>query len=582
MRLPPPAVALGTLSARTSGGAGSGSCLPAPSAGYRGLENQLYRVEIHQGGSAAQATFKWSRDNGSVLTRIVSVSGKVVEVDSLGPDANLGFAALQWVEVSDDSSEFGPVPNQPGSLLQIDLPEPSKLALKLKQLVPQVDTVNGQAKLRRWDQSGAAATVNGLPLAAGTWLDLENGIQVQFSAAGTYRPGDHWLIPARTATGDIDWPPCDGDGSPFQPPHSTPLHRAALVCIHYDRKTRKFRVDDCRQTFYPLVDLTPSIPPLALHVVKIGWPNDDRYTLDQLIDIGLVVALDQPPTSTVNASSFIVTLEVPLEALFGLLQAEMLRASEQLLLGIRTPWILDGTITVNPRNASELTWKFHSRRGLVFLERLMEELAAYGGFVRARVTLKGRTIFGSAKDTSIYLDGQAFAQSGQRADGSPRLDLVLPSGSSQKGSDFESWFELVPTLTIKDFTITPAKVAVVLGVIDPATKLPKVVDATGTPNPSGPSASIEGKITLNYAPSADTPIGLSLAGVAPAASPLSFAKSVSVKRGTTTISFGIQITGTISPNGQTFTVNAALTGPTKRQVIYPAQLAVSVIQRLFE
>lgn len=39
-------------------------CLTAPEAKYRGQENQLYRVEIHQGGSAGEATFKWSRDNG--------------------------------------------------------------------------------------------------------------------------------------------------------------------------------------------------------------------------------------------------------------------------------------------------------------------------------------------------------------------------------------------------------------------------------------------------------------------------------------------------------------------------------------
>jgi hypothetical protein len=36
--------------------------------GYRGTENRLYRVEIHHPGAAADgATFKWSRDNGSVV-----------------------------------------------------------------------------------------------------------------------------------------------------------------------------------------------------------------------------------------------------------------------------------------------------------------------------------------------------------------------------------------------------------------------------------------------------------------------------------------------------------------------------------
>jgi hypothetical protein len=47
-------------------------CLIAPGGGYRGLENRLYRVEIHRGtGSSGPATFKWSRDNGSVVFPIV-------------------------------------------------------------------------------------------------------------------------------------------------------------------------------------------------------------------------------------------------------------------------------------------------------------------------------------------------------------------------------------------------------------------------------------------------------------------------------------------------------------------------------
>ena len=41
-------------------------CELPPVAGYSGLENQTYRVEIHEGGAPGTATFKWSRDNGSV------------------------------------------------------------------------------------------------------------------------------------------------------------------------------------------------------------------------------------------------------------------------------------------------------------------------------------------------------------------------------------------------------------------------------------------------------------------------------------------------------------------------------------
>ena len=43
-------------------------CIVPADAGYRGLENQLYRVEVHRPGDASSATFKWSRDNASVAT----------------------------------------------------------------------------------------------------------------------------------------------------------------------------------------------------------------------------------------------------------------------------------------------------------------------------------------------------------------------------------------------------------------------------------------------------------------------------------------------------------------------------------
>ncbi len=46
-------------------------CEPPPSAGFTRLENQLYRVEIHRGG--ANPTFKWSRENGSILTDVRSL-----------------------------------------------------------------------------------------------------------------------------------------------------------------------------------------------------------------------------------------------------------------------------------------------------------------------------------------------------------------------------------------------------------------------------------------------------------------------------------------------------------------------------
>ena len=173
----------GEMTATAGGMTDLGPCLPSPQAAYRGLENQLYRIEVHQGGPLAQATFKWSRDNGSVLARIINVSGKVLTVDTLGPDANLGFAPLQWVEISDDSDDFGQVPNRPGALRQIQTVQFEHNTITLTEVAPAVDTQNGHAKLRRWDHADANATELGIPMAPGGAHQLENGIEVQFSDA---------------------------------------------------------------------------------------------------------------------------------------------------------------------------------------------------------------------------------------------------------------------------------------------------------------------------------------------------------------------------------------------------------------
>ena len=64
------------------------------------------------------------------------------------------------------------------------------------------------------------------------WIfTLEDGVQIQFPggagnpAAGTptfYRTGDYWLIPARVATGDVEWPG----------PRETPQARLPLGVDH--------------------------------------------------------------------------------------------------------------------------------------------------------------------------------------------------------------------------------------------------------------------------------------------------------------------------------------------------------------
>ena len=257
---------LGRLSAQTSGSGGDCNCQPTPAAGYRGLENQLYRVEIHDSGDESTATFKWSRENGSVVVPVSTApSGSQVWVDRIGPDANLGFKVNDWVELSDDSNEFGLPPNQPGGLYQIQsiTPVSGGYCVTMDRTVTLDPTLN--ARMRRWEQFGSSATANGVPLQL-SGFELENGIEIQFSA-GHYRSGDYWTIPARTATGDIEWPPAGSESGGFVPPHFTMIHTAPLAYIEWSSATGTFVATDCRTAFSPLGEVDLAFHNRHLH----GW-----------------------------------------------------------------------------------------------------------------------------------------------------------------------------------------------------------------------------------------------------------------------------------------------------------------------
>jgi hypothetical protein len=226
-----------------------------PDAKYQGAENQLYRVEVHRGGAAGTATFKWSRDNGSVASR-AQLSGVEVAIES-----PRRFAAGQWVELTNDGQELR---GRPGPLVKVRRAEDARLTLESPVSVPP-DVPAGETwptKVRRWDHhdAGSQTLLEGaVPLiegaAASGWIDLEDGVQVQFlpgstdgSATHTYRAGDYWLIPARVATGDIEWPVgADGVTPASRPPRGTCHHYAPLAILH--STGAGWTVIDCRCAF---------------------------------------------------------------------------------------------------------------------------------------------------------------------------------------------------------------------------------------------------------------------------------------------------------------------------------------------
>jgi hypothetical protein len=253
---PWPAASTGTLTAQTTPVQDPNDpCVVPLGAGYKRLENQLYRVEIHNASDApGGATYKWSRDNGSVAVAIsaFAVGGDAtkISVTSLGRDDVLGLHKNDWVEILDDAAELAGKPGKLAKINKID----SGNVLELSAAISGFD-LNGHPKVRRWDSDGGTGT--GLAVVAG-YVDLEGGVQVQLDTAGTYHSGDYWLIPARTVPGqfgDIEWPK-DVDQNPAALTPFGILHhycRVALLDFAADHSVTL--VEDCRKKFLPLTEL---------------------------------------------------------------------------------------------------------------------------------------------------------------------------------------------------------------------------------------------------------------------------------------------------------------------------------------
>ncbi|HVF45254.1 MAG TPA: DUF6519 domain-containing protein [Pyrinomonadaceae bacterium] len=242
-------------------------CIVSPEARFRGAENQLYRVEIHRGGTVgAPATFKWSRENGSVVLPVRSVSGKVVTLDSMGRDARSGVEVGDWVELYERDS---PRIDDLTPLVQVVAVDPVEMTVTLSA-EPHAETERDERGapamsnplLRRWDQKEGDTRRGGQELRDGAaiitegagddeWLELEDGVRIQFQPGGNYRAGDYWLIPARTETGDVEWP--GGQGRPeARPPHGVEHHYAPLARITVGTGRAVTVQEDFRRRFLPL------------------------------------------------------------------------------------------------------------------------------------------------------------------------------------------------------------------------------------------------------------------------------------------------------------------------------------------
>ena len=232
-------------------------CQLPPEAGYRLLENHLYRVEIHDDASVTgKARYKWSRDNGSLSSRVVRWLNDPIanefEVASIGRDDVLAITAGCWVEFYDDTHELL---GQPGPLVPVIRTEGNVVTVDLTKLIGHAldqPLFPSNPRVRRWD---GVAEIRPAAIASATgWEELaQDGIELKF-APGSYRIGDYWLIPARTATAAIEWPKEAGKPA-FLPPAGVLRAFARLALLEF-KAGAWIPKSDCRPLFPSLTELT--------------------------------------------------------------------------------------------------------------------------------------------------------------------------------------------------------------------------------------------------------------------------------------------------------------------------------------
>jgi hypothetical protein len=236
------------------GATASEPCIIHPDARYRGAENQLYRVEIHRSGLANHATFKWSRENGSVTFPILTITGGEARLAHLGRDTHLGLKVNDWVEVVDDRITLN---SEAGPLFQVADIRPIDMLVTLKAsaggTVPQYQPADSARHpyLRRWDHKGNTEAGGAIIVieSNNTCIALEDNVEIQFpvQTEAHYRAGDYWLIPARTATGRVEWPRDAQDAPIAQPPQGVEHHYAPLAILEATD-----RIKDVRLVFPPI------------------------------------------------------------------------------------------------------------------------------------------------------------------------------------------------------------------------------------------------------------------------------------------------------------------------------------------
>jgi hypothetical protein len=196
-----------------------------------------------------------------VVAEWLGTEGNTITIQG-ARDETHGFAAGQWVELIHDKLELQ---GKPGTLVKVERVEGDMLIINEDQAGNAAWSGElSHPKVRRWDQvrfepQGGSPQLfqdGAILLEKDAPIPLEQGIWIEFPDTGAhFRTGDYWLIPARTATRDIEWPRVEGEGrreaAKVLDPHGIVHHYAPLAIVKEDDG-----ITDLRCKINPVIDCT--------------------------------------------------------------------------------------------------------------------------------------------------------------------------------------------------------------------------------------------------------------------------------------------------------------------------------------
>jgi len=232
-------------------------CAEEVVSGYTGLENQLYRVEVHHAGKDGRTfwdpeakdqndafSLKWSRDNGSIVYA-ATAGTTTARLKTKWRDESRAIRQGDLVELIPSSRDSGTIVSvtsvqDDNGVITIGFAQPKEAAFK-----PEDSVI-----IRRWDHRNRKS----FPICANggflvkeqidkdkhktgdsVAIPIEDGVIVRLSLGKDgliLQEGDYWLIPARAATGDVIWPRDESDSSkPMAVPARYTEHHYAPIAL---------------------------------------------------------------------------------------------------------------------------------------------------------------------------------------------------------------------------------------------------------------------------------------------------------------------------------------------------------------